>query len=1232
MILLLVAGISAGSLTGQISSYLLSDGNHRVAQIGGSWDLNADGQPEWLVILAPVDSLAGPVAVYLEASNDATFSEVWRYAPAAPATFTITGGAVAYLDAGRPSLVLVMRHSALAEDNSPDWLVTFSWNPASGTFADEPSASWNYRGQGVSYLRPFELAVADMDDDGDDELLISTGSPDRMILIADWDGESFVPRNTFLPGGSSTGPTPFTTVPVDLNGDLRIDILAVGGGERPALRAYMNTRQGYIEHSLPLDAGGPFVPSATATGDLNGDGQDEVVLVDPAGKLTLVSMAGPRLSAQSLDAQIANLQDLALFDADGDSAAEMVYLLTDGSITSSDPNLRVAASSANLDSGTSFSSLLLVPPTTGSSGQIIYAFNGPAGAGLVRANMGDPLPMPIVVAQPVAPEEPVIAATGPPAAEPEAKVEAEEPAQRLEIMIAQQGSEVYFPDQPVKPDPRALPPNRTPDHVIHVGEEFVRDIIGDRIKQFASFRFLTKAPDMVFNFQRQSIVWVPALKHLGAWNVAYEIVYHLSLKPEQMITDSVLMPEKDIITGQLLIYVNDPPHITTQPTSTRLLAGHLFAYRLGIDDRNSDARIDYRLEAAPPGMAIDPGGIISWRTDATHHDDYQVVISISDGFDRDVQTFSLNVNAQLTITSPPFGSGRTGQPYRNKLEVFQPGTAKQHSFSLLQAPQGMAIDAQGVVTWTPRDTQIDTQRYSVRVTDGTAEATQEVVVYVNAAPRLTLLPPRVVSFMSGDTLRIQFEGTDDNSDAALAWSLAQGPLNMSIDSTGLITWPTSYQDLDAKGYVVNLSDGIDATTFRGVVFANSPIGIISLPPDTAIIGQPYLYQVQVRDENAGTVLKYRRPVIIRDISRTAAFEVTIQDDKIAQELPRYLADFRNARNIFINKPQRPEAGQAAQAARIDLKQAVKQLFIEEDRLVVVITDPAQGLVELEDVLWELFQGARGIMPRYTADPVPLVNHILKEFPDGMTISHDGRITWQPTPSQAGSHAVRLQVSDGFTRAEQIFEVYANYPPVIVSQPDTLALIGKQYVYHVQVDEKNADAELTFRLVKAPAGMRVDSRGMITWSPSPEQLNWHEFILEVTDGHSRDRQAATIYANMVPRVISQPKPVALNSYEYNYRLVAEDLNRDEFRFRAIKIPRFSEFDEKTGRFRWRPRGVQKGPNDIAFEIIDSRGGVTIHEFQVHVFDDPSRRQFLFTSWPLMLAFVGIIFVLGITVGG
>ena len=798
-------------------------------------------------------------------------------------------------------------------------------------------------------------------------------------------------------------------------------------------------------------------------------------------------------------------------------------------------------------------------------------------------------------------------------------------------MLSQEGSEVYFPAQQQSFDPRALPPNRTPDHVIHPGEEFARDILGNRMEQFASFRFFAKAPDMVFNYQRQSIVWVPSREQLGAWNVAYEVTYHLGVRPELMIGDSVVALEKEVVTGELLVYVNDNPRITTQPATTQLLAGHLFAYRVGVNDRNVDARIDYRLESAPPGMTIDPGGIISWRTDASHHDDYQVVLTISDGYDGDVQSFTLSVNAQLTITSIPSATAKIAKPYSYQVEAFQPGSTKEHEFTLLDGPAGMAINETGLISWIPEATQVDTQNYRVRVSDGTAEEVQEVQVYVNAAPRLVRMPPRVTSVMSGDTLWLQFEAEDDNTEAQLNWTLARGPVAMTIDQQGNITWPTSYQDLDGTGYTVELSDGIDVTTFRGVVFANAPIGISSIPPDSAEVGREYVYPLQIRDDNKGTVLKYRRPVIIRDIANSAVYEVEIQDDKYARDLPRYVADFRKTRNIFINKPLRPGAGETSEAARIDLKQAVRQLFIEDNKLVVIIQSPQQGLVTLEDVLWALFQGGRGIMPRYAADEVPLVHYALQEFPDGMTISGSGVIHWLPLPSQSGKHDVRIQVSDGFTRAEQIFEIYANYPPVIVSQPDTITNIAKRYTYQVKVDDKNSDVQLTYRLLKSPEGMQIDSRGVLTWEPTPEQLNYHEYIIEVSDGHATDRQTVNLYGNMLPRVISQPKPVALNSHEYNYRLVAEDLNRDEFRYKAVKLPRFSEFDDRTGRFRWRPRGVQKGPNDIAFEIIDSHGGVTLHEFQVHVFEDPSRRQFLFTSWPLMLAFVGMIFVLGLTVG-
>jgi hypothetical protein len=45
-------------------------------------------------------------------------------------------------------------------------------------------------------------------------------------------------------------------------------------------------------------------------------------------------------------------------------------------------------------------------------------------------------------------------------------------------------------------------------------------------------------------------------------------------------------------------------------------------------------------------------------------------------------------------------------------------------------------------------------------------------------------------------------------------------------------------------------------------------------------------------------------------------------------------------------------------------------------------------------------------------------------------------------------------------------------------------------------------------------------------------------------------------------------------------------------------------------------------------MDDRGAVASHEFQIHVFEDPSARQMINTGWPLLLSFVGIMFAWGV----
>ena len=53
------------------------------------------------------------------------------------------------------------------------------------------------------------------------------------------------------------------------------------------------------------------------------------------------------------------------------------------------------------------------------------------------------------------------------------------------------------------------------------------------------------------------------------------------------------------------------------------------------------------------------------------------------------------------------------------------------------------------------------------------------------------------------------------------------------------------------------------------------------------------------------------------------------------------------------------------------------------------------------------------------------------------------------------------------------------------------------------------------------------------------------------------------------------------------------------------------------------------NDFILMAIDEHGATSAHEFQVHVFHDPSSKQLVNTGWPLMLTFVGVVFAWGMS---
>ncbi|MEE9167790.1 MAG: Ig domain-containing protein [Candidatus Neomarinimicrobiota bacterium] len=784
---------------------------------------------------------------------------------------------------------------------------------------------------------------------------------------------------------------------------------------------------------------------------------------------------------------------------------------------------------------------------------------------------------------------------------------------------------------------KPLPPGILPTYVLPVNQTFAYTIPEDEEREFFSFRWLEPpARGMYFHYDTRSIEWVPDDQQLGA----YELSYHLRMKvgetidimtDEDTVVTYQVVPELASLESRFWIYVNDPPKITSFPEGTEFVAGSRFAYNVVAIDKNEDVHLRYTLEKAPEGMSVDEDGFVSWQTDASHIDIYPVRIVVSDGFDRDVQTFRLYSRGQVVITSYPEEEAAAGEKYTYELKVTIPEDKREELiFALLKAPYGMSVDNTGLITWTPQSTQIDTQRFVVSANHGIAADTQRVSVYVNHSPVLVSVPEAMTKIAIEDTFNFQLVVEDPNEFDILRYEPVSLPPGMRVDpSTGRILWVPAEENLDFSTAVVNITDGHENIELSFELFVNSPIHITSEPTTLATVGKPYNYKIIAADLNRGSLMTFSHVTPVYDLENSRVYSVQIEDDVYRENIQRYVGEFMNKKSILVEIQEKGPDGEET-VSRVNLRKHVQSVFYEDERLLVIIRDIGGRKVKIKDVLWEFFEGNKGKPPKVLVERAPFVHYALLDFPDGMFVDElTGAISWTPSLKQYDTHTVTFMVSDGYTRDEQSFDLYVNHPPTIISTAPRTARVDQLYKYKVVVEDKNSDKQLTYRLLKAPKGMQIGRDGRITWMPKPSQINSRLFGVGVSDGYEEDLQETNLFVNIAPQVISEPKPVALTNFEYRYRMATEDLNGDQVRLRAIKTPKYAKFDEQTGMFRWKPRMNQRGVNNIVLSAVDERGLATSHEFQIHVFEDPSAQQFVSTSWPLLLAFVGTMFTVGMS---
>ncbi len=435
------------------------------------------------------------------------------------------------------------------------------------------------------------------------------------------------------------------------------------------------------------------------------------------------------------------------------------------------------------------------------------------------------------------------------------------------------------------------------------------------------------------------------------------------------------------------------------------------------------------------------------------------------------------------------------------------------------------------------------------------------------------------------------DATDVDQEDILTFSLQTAPTGMTINGTiGLITWTPTNEQVGTNPVVILVSDGKGGTVIQAfeitVSNANDEPIITSTPITSATEDVQYSYTIEAQDIDTGDTLRYALttfPLEMTIDTNSGLITWTPTNDQVgANSVTVKVIDNHN--------------GKDAQSFTITVANT--------NDAPEIISSPVTSGTEDSQYNYEVM----------AEDPDPTNDKLtfsLNTYPTGMVIHRTtGIISWTPTNDQVGSTSVVVQVSDGkFGMDTQTFVILVsnvNDPPTIVSTPVTTATEDEKYTYDVEAQDMDIGDKLTFGLATFPIGMVIDSStGLITWTPSNDQIGASTVEVEVIDDHGEMASSAfTITVaniNDPPGFESIPKTSATADTEYMYSLETLDIDptNDKLSFSLTTYPDGMNIDPATGVITWTPSKDQAGSANVVVQISDGNGGSDSQTFTINV---------------------------------
>ncbi len=718
-----------------------------------------------------------------------------------------------------------------------------------------------------------------------------------------------------------------------------------------------------------------------------------------------------------------------------------------------------------------------------------------------------------------------------------------------------------------------------------------------------SFSILSGPAAMTIESATGAVTWTPITSDLGTHSITLQVADGRGGFGRQHYLLSVTA-----------VPPNRPPVFTSIPT----VVGNVnltYNYLATATDTDNDALI-FSLLSGPQGLSVHANGLVTWTPTADQLGVQNVVLTVSDGHGGDAfQSFAIFVsqepgNHPPVIVTQPITTGFAGTAYTYDVDALDADNDSL-TYSLTTFPAGMTIDGMtGLISWNPTLSDVGNHVVTVRVSEnrgGIGEQSFFLSVQGQAPAQI-----RGAKFndLDGNGVRASEEpglanwaiylDQNGNGRRDFGESVRLTDVNGNYSFDNLLPGDYLVAEEAQRGfsqtaplggtYAVSVANGqivagLDFGNKQVAVVEEQPPFFVTEPITEAIASQTYLYEAAATDPNFDAL----------------SFDLLVKPAGM-------LVD--PVTGVVIWEPTAAQVGVHDVVLRVSDGNGGS-----DEQSFQIIVSPANNPPSITSVPFG--PALVGLLYQYQvraqdADGDALTFQLVTA-PSGMTLSfltpQSSILSWTPTFSQIGTHAVAITVADGRGGMDaQSFDLavaVANDAPAITSTPTAPAVVGFPYQYQARASDPNGDP-LTFRLDVAPSGMVIDHlSGLLTWTATADQVGTNQVSIAVTDGRggiatqSFGLPTVTEAVNDAPQITSSPPAPAVVGFPYRYQVEASDPNGDPLTFSLDTAPSGMTMDSQTGLVSYTATAGQVGNQPVAITVADGRGGFFTQSFDLPV---------------------------------